>query len=395
MTDKRTYQPYVALILSTLAFAFCFAIWGLIAPLAPSFRDALQLSATEVGLLVAVPVILGSLARIPMGLLTDRYGGVKVFTALMVFLLLPLGLSFLATSYFGLLFLGFWLGLAGSSFAIGVPYVSRWFPPHRQGLALGVYGMGNIGTALAATVAPEVAKEAPWYAAFWLFMIPLLVLIVLFWVAAPREAIDPARRSSLAGLLEILRDEPMSWLLSLLYFVTFGGFVATSIFLPTLLVDLYDMEHDDAGEVAAAFVIMATLARPVGGWLSDRHGGAVVLLGVLVAVVALATALATQPFFLGILAIFLILGISLGLGNGAVFKLVPQFFPARTGTVTGLVGAAGGLGGFFPPIVLGLVRDTTGSYAIAFLLLALFASACLVLNYRILVHGGGAATGEG
>ncbi|TAK31777.1 MAG: NarK/NasA family nitrate transporter [Chloroflexota bacterium] len=387
MTEKHTYRSYAALILATLAFALCFAIWGLIAPLAPQFRHALDLSTTEAGLLVAVPVILGSLARIPMGMLTDRYGGVRVFTSLMVFLLLPLGLSFLATSYAGLLFLGFWLGLAGSSFAIGIPYVSRWFPPHQQGLALGIYGMGNIGTALAATVAPRVAEEAPWYQAFWIFIVPLVALVVLFWLIAPREVLDPARRSNLAGLLEILRDEPLAWLLSLFYFVTFGGFVATSIFLPTLLVDLYDVERESAGEVAAVFVVMATLARPIGGWLSDRQGGAVVLLGVLAAVVALAAALATQLSFLGALVIFVALGISLGLGNGAVFKLVPQFFPARTGTVTGLVGAAGGLGGFFPPIVLGFVRDATDSYAIAFLLLSLFAGVCLLLDYLILLRG--------
>lgn len=377
-----------ALALATLAFALCFAVWGLIAPLAPQFALALSLSATETGLLIAVPVLLGSLARIPAGLLADRYGGSRVFTGLLLFLILPVALIGTATSYGQLLFWGFWLGMAGASFAVGIPYVARWFPPERQGLALGIYGMGNIGTAVAAFTAPWIATRFGWPAAFQAFLPLLALMAALFWVLgreAPRPAGPPASLSSQLGLL---RTQPLTWALSLFYFGTFGGFVALSIYLPTFLVQAYGLALPDAAARAAGFVVLATLARPVGGLLSDRVGGARVLDAVFPTVALLGVLLATQPGMLPLTVAFLGIAAALGLGNGAVFKLVAERFPQNTGAVSGLVGAAGGLGGFFPPILMGLIRDLTGGYALGFLLLAAFALVNLAVNLLVLQRGG-------
>lgn len=381
------HYRYVALILATAAFALCFALWGLIAPLAPLFRGIHSLSATETGILIAVPVILGSLARIPVGLLTDRYGGRVVFTTLCLFLLIPAVALGFANSYAMLLFLGFWLGMAGSSFAIGIPYVARWFPSAGQGLALGIYGMGNIGTALSNFLAPLVAAAYGWPLAFWLFLPALLLMAALFWLFG-REAGVLGQTRPLGERLRIL-GHPLVWILTLFYFITFGGFVALSIYLPTFLVDVYGLINTDAGARAAGFVVVATLARPLGGLLADRWGGTGVLTWVFVAIAILAIVLAFGPGLWLTSVAFLGIAAALGIGNGAVFKLVAQYYAAEAGTVAGMVGAGGGLGGFFPPILMGLVKDMTGSFAIGFMLLSEFALAALILNLLILERKAG------
>lgn len=371
---------YKALVLATLAFALCFSVWGLIAPLAPRFQEEYGLSNTQISVVIATPVILGSLFRIPIGLATDRFGGRAVFTALIAFVTLPtLGIGAFGGSFSGLLFWGFLLGVAGSSFAVGVPYVSRWFPPHMQGLALGVYGMGNIGTALAAYSAPAIAGIFGWQWAFWVFVVPLIAMAGVFWTLG-RDAPVSGPRPSLAAGIRVFREETAPWMLSLFYFLTFGGFVALGLYLPTLLVNDFGLEATDAGMRAAGFVVLATFARPVGGWVADRVGGALALAGIFALLPLLALVLATSPGMVLFTFACLSIALLLGLGNGAVFKLVAELYPGKTGAVTGVVGAAGGLGGFFPPLVMGAVRDATGTYAIGFVLLALFAAGCLVVN---------------
>ncbi len=369
-----------ALVLGTLAFTLCFAVWGLIAPLAPLFRQSYDLSATRVGLLVAVPVILGSLLRIPAGLLTERYGARVVFPLLMASLAVPLVLAAVSRSYGGLLTAGFLLGAAGASFAVGIPFVASWFPPERQGFALGVYGIGNIGTAVAALVAPRFAAGPGWPYAFWAFVPLTLGFAALFWLVARESPRFAPRPGTLADRMRVLVERPAAWALVLFYFVTFGGFVAMGSFLPAFLVSGYGLTTADAGARTAGFVIMATLARPVGGWIADRWGGTNTLNLVFLLEAFFAIVLAFEPGMAGITIGFLGSACALGLGNGAVFKLVAELFPRETGTLAGVVGAAGGLGGFFPPIVLGLVRDLTGSHAIAFMLLSEFALGCLIVN---------------
>jgi MFS transporter, NNP family, nitrate/nitrite transporter len=375
--------------LATTAFALSFAVWSLLAPLAPGVQRQYGLSDTQTGVLLAVPVLLGSLARIPMGIITDRIGGRITFTALMLFSIVPVTFIGFADSYGALLFWGFWLGMAGSSFAVGVPFVSRWFPAAKQGTALGIYGIGNIGTALAAYLVPWIAAEYGWSYAFWVFVPVLAAAAMAFWFMA-EDAPTTARPISLAQSLEVVSRQPLVWLFGLFYFVTFGGFVAFSIFLPKLLVDWFGFAKTDAGLRTAGFVVLATAVRPVGGYLADRIGGAQVLTLVFATAPVLALVLAFEARDPGIVAVTVAclgLAATFGLGNGAVFKLVAQYFPRNTGIVTGVVGAAGGIGGFFPPMVMGAVRDLTGSYQLGLVLLALFAAFCLLLDYLVLLRG--------
>lgn len=377
-------RPGLQLALATIAMAVCFAAWGSIAPIMPLLSGDLALTDTQAALLVATPVLLGSLARIPLGVATDRWGGRKVFTTLLVVLLLPVAFMGLAGSYAALLGASLLLGLAGASFAIGVPYVSRWYPPEKQGLALGLYGLGNAGTAVAGFLAPPIAAMHGWQATFWVFL-PALALMAVAFAMLGREAPGPRPPSegALARFIALL-GQPAAWMLMLFYFVSFGAFVAIGLYLPTYMVARYDLTPTDAGMRAAGFIALATLARPVGGAMADRLGATRVLNGVFLAVAALAILLAFDPGLMLVTVGFLGIALAVGFGNGAVFKLVPTLFPGQTGAITGLVGAAGGLGGFFPPLLLGAIKQGTGSYAIAFMLLSEFALGCLIMNMLVM-----------
>jgi NNP family nitrate/nitrite transporter-like MFS transporter len=370
------------LTLATLAFAVAFVAWSLISPLASQIQTDLGLDNTATSVLIAVPVLLGSLLRIPMGLLTDRFGGRKVYTALLLFTLLPVAFMGVADSFGTYVLGGLFLGAAGASFAVGVPFVSRWFSPDKQGLALGIYGMGNIGTAVAVFSMPALVNAlGSRQSAFWFYLIPIALMAGIFWLFA-RDAPGLVKPKSLNDSVTVLRTERMAWVLSLFYFLTFGGFVAIANYLPKLLVDWYHLDKGDAGLRAAGFTVVATLARPVGGWLADKVGGNQVLTAVFsfgpIGALALAW-VAGSPNMVFSTILFLATALGLGLGNGAVFKLVAQYFPKNTGLVTGIAGCAGGLGGFFPPLLLGFVKDATGSYALGFVLLAVFAFLCLAV----------------
>jgi MFS transporter, NNP family, nitrate/nitrite transporter len=370
-----------ALVLATLSFAVSFAAWGLIGGLAPVFTDLYKLSASQTALLVAVPVLLGSLARLPMGMLTDRFGGRAMFTVLLLISSVASWAVSLTTSYESLLASAFFIGLAGSSFAIGAAFVSRWTPPAIQGTALGVFGLGLLGQSLAVFGGAVAAGRFGWAAVFRGVSIAMFLWAIAFALLA-RNKPGAARPAGVGAMIRVLRDEPVAWWLGAFYFLTFGGFVAFSIYLPTLLKSQFGLSAGDAGFRAAGFVILATLMRPLGGWLSDRIGGAQVLSWVFSGVAIFSLLLAWPsmiPFTVGALGCAALLG----LGNGAVFKLVPERFPRDTGTVTGLVGALGGLGGFFPPLLLGFFRDRLGVLWPGFVLLALTAVALRVANQRV------------
>ena len=376
-----------ALFLSTTGFAVTFAVWGLVAALAPTFTQIYDLSAKSKSLMIAIPVLLGSIGRLPAGMLADRFGGRKVFSTLLILSAIPAICIGLSTSYSQLLFLAVFLGIAGSSFAVGVSFTSRWFSKDQQGTALGIFGMGNIGQSLAVFGAPVLAALlGSWRVVFFIFAAFSLVWGVVFYLFG-RDATVSVTPKTLSENLKLLRQSRLAWVLSLFYFLTFGGFVAFSIYLPSLLKDLFSLSPTDAGARTAGFVLLATVMRPVGGILADRWGGARVLVGVFIAVAVLGSLMGC-PFMPTFTVGALGAAAALGLGNGAVFKLVPEHFPKETGMVTGLVGAFGGLGGFFPPLVLGVIRDATGGYAIGFVLLAISALACLLVNYAVFIRQG-------
>lgn len=373
-------SPTRPVALATISFALSFAAWGLIGGLASTFTGLYSLSASQTALLVAVPVLLGSLARLPIGMLTDRLGGRFVFTALLLFSSMAAFVVPQTTSYGTLLLAAFLIGMAGSSFAVGAAFVSRWTPPARQGTSLGIYGLGTLGQSLAVFAGPVIASRWGWQTVFHATGALLLVWAAIY-VALARNPVGVARPANAAAMLAVLRRSPTAWLLGAFYFLTFGGFVAFSIYLPTLLRAQFGLAPADAGLRAAGFVVLATLMRPLGGWLADRIGGSQVLSWVFGGVSLFALLLmwpSMVPFTVGALACALLLG----LGNGAVFKLVPEHFPKDTGTVTGLVGALGGLGGFFPPLLLGVFRDQLGAIWPGFLFLSLTALSLRIANER-------------
>lgn len=367
------------LALATGAFAICFAVFGSVSAMMPILKKNLALDPVQVSVALAVPVLLGSLGRIPLGMLTDRYGGRLIFSVVMACSIAPAFLMGFVSEYWQLVACGFFIGVALASFSVGVGFVSGWFPPERQGFALGVYGAGNIGQSLAAFGSPVLAAALGFRWGFWTFGVLLLVWLAVFWLRAenaPRRV--PAK--PFTQVLKPLKDA-RSWMLSLYYFLTFGGFVAMAIYLPIFLTDVFKLTPGDAGARTAGFVLLATLMRPVGGVLADRVGGRKILLWVFPATAAMAIFLACPSiitFTIGALG----MAAAIGLGNGAVFKLVPEYFPNSVGAVTGLVGAAGGLGGFFPPLVLGAIRQATGSFTLGFVLLGLFALLCLAVAYK-------------
>ena len=377
--SKKGFVWHVGL--GTVSFTVCFAAWGLVSAFAPQFRAIFNLTPTQTSMLVAAPVLLGALARILMGMLTDRLGGRLVFPVLMAVCAVPSFLVPLAGNFSRLLLIGFFLGLAGSSFAVGVGYVSRWTPAEKQGGALGVYGLGNIGQSAAVFLGPMLAVSIGWQSVYR-GMAALLVVWAIAFALLARNPPEAKRPASLKEMFSVLSSQKLSWVLALFYFLTFGGFVAFSIYLPLLLQDEYHLSAANAGFRAAGFVALATLMRPVGGWLSDRIGGARVLAGVFPGIALFALLLAWPamlPFTVGALGCAALLG----LGNGAVFKLVPQYFPKETGTVGGLVGALGGLGGFFPPLLLGFFRERFGIVWPGFILLSAASAALWYANQRV------------
>ena len=383
------------LALATIAFAVTFSAWGMLAPIAPDIQDELGLSNIETSVMISIPVVLGSLLRIPLGLLTDRIGGRRVFAIMLVYSAGAALLVGFASSYAALLGAGFLLGAAGATFAVGVPFVAEWVEPKRQGFALGVYGIGNVGTAVAAFAVPAIRDSAGQEVA-GLVIAAVIAVYALIWWSLARDLPDREPKRQPYG--EVLRSGWDLYRLSLFYFVTFGGFVAMALFLPKLLTDWFDLSLTDAGLRAAGFTLFATAARPVGGLLADRIGGSQLLVLVFIGIGIDAIGLswqASDPSMVPVTIFCLTMAVFLGLGNGAVFKQVPLFFPNATGAATGIVGAAGGLGGFFPPLLLGIVKDATGEFVLGFVFLVAFAWMCAGMAVSALDPGRVPGSGGG
>ncbi len=368
----------VQLTLATGAFALCFAVFGTMSAMMPLLSKQMHLSPVQKSIAVALPVLLGSLGRIPLGMLTDRFGGRIIFSVVMVLSIIPAFLMGTVSNYRELLTYGFFIGIALASFSVGVGFVSGWYSAQRQGFALGVYGAGNIGQSLAAFGSPFIAAAFGIRWGFWTFGVLLTIWLIVFASMARN-----APRGAVKSFQDTIRPlgDGRSWILSLYYFLTFGGFVAMGVYLPIFLTEMFKLTPQDAGMRTAGFVVLATVMRPVGGSLADKVGGRTILKWVFPATALMSGFLACPmmvPFTIGALG----MAAAIGLGNGAVFKLVPEYFPTSVGSTTGLVGAAGGLGGFFPPLLLGLVKQHTGSFTIGFVLLGVFALCCLGVVLR-------------
>ena len=352
---------FPTLLAALLYFDVSFMTWVLLGPLAPFLREDMGLTATQQGLVTAIPLLGGSLFRPVLGMLGDRIGGRRTGMIGMTLTVITLAAGWqFATTPAHLYVLGLMLGIAGASFAVALPLASRWYPPQYQGLAMGIAGAGNSGTLLATLFAPRLAERYGWASTFGLAILPLLAVFLIFVLIAR----DSPKRPAPATLREYgaLLREPDTLSMAFLYSLTFGGFVGLASFLPTYFHEQYHISRVAAGDVTTVVVVSGSLLRPIGGWLSDRFGGyrllVTLLTGFAVCLGLVATGVALRP---AVVLFFIGLGM-LGMGNGAVFQLVPQRFPERIGLVTGIVGAAGGLGGFFLPSVLGAVRDYYGTY---------------------------------
>ena len=349
------------LVAALLYFDVSFMTWVLLGPLAPFLRENLGLTATQVGLVTAIPLLGGSLFRPIMGMLGDRIGGRLTGIIGMVLTVVPLVIGWrVASSAAHFYALGLMLGIAGASFAVALPLASRWYPPQYQGLAMGIAGAGNSGTLFATLFAPRLAERFGLAATFGFALLPLLVVFLIF-VLMAKDSPNRAAPATARQYGTLLRERD-TVALAFLYSLTFGGFVGLSSFLPTFFNEQYHVSRVAAGDFTTLVVVAGAFLRPIGGWLSDRFGGYRLLVTLLGGFALCLGAVSAGPG-LSVAVVLLFVGMGLlGMGNGAVFQLVPQRFPDRIGLVTGIIGAAGGLGGFFLPSVLGAIRDGVGSY---------------------------------
>ena len=374
------------LLLALLGFTITFWAWNIIAPLGARYSAELGLSATQASLLVAMPVLVCSLGRVPVVALTDRFGGRLMFTVLTLASAVPVLLVAFAgslKSYALILVFGFFLGVAGTTFAVGIPFVNAWFEPVRRGFATGVFGAGMGGTALSAFFTPRLVRSIGYVPTHLLIAGALVVVGALLWLLM-RDS--PAWKPNLAPVVPKLAAAaklPLTWQMSLLYAVTFGGFVAFSTYLPTYLKNVYSFDLTGAGTRTAGFAIAAVIARPIGGIVADKIGPRIVVAISLAgaAVMSLIIALRLSPEIPAGTS-FVLMALFLGLGTGGVFAWVAELAPAeRVGSITGIVGAAGGLGGFFPPLVMGATyNETVHSYTIGLVLLTVTAGAALLFT---------------
>lgn len=391
--DRRAYPVLVS---STFAFTICFAVWMMFAILGIPLKSQLGLSDTEFGLIAAMPVLTGSLIRVPLGIWTDRYGGRIVFFVLMLATVVPIWLIAYATQLWHFLVLGLFVGLAGGSFSVGTPYVARWFPKSRQGLAMGVFGAGNSGSALTKFVAPAlIAAAGTWTIVPKVYSVAMLVTAGVFWLSSATQRSHLTGRSvSLREQLSVMKD-PRVWRYSQYYSVVFGGYVALALWMTKYYVGEYGFDMKAAAFLAACFSLPGGVLRAIGGWISDRYGAYRTTWWVMwvcwVTFFILSypqTSFVVQAiggprnFHIGLsptvfTALMFVVGIAMAVGKASVFKFISDDYTDNIGAVSGVVGLAGGLAGFLLPIMFGAMSDATGVRSTCFMLM--YGTVCISL----------------
>ena len=394
IADRTQSDQRRALWLSTIAFTVCFAVWTIFAIIGVQIKADLGLSETQFGLLVGLPILTGSLSRIFLGIWTDQYGGRVVFTLTMLAAAAATYLLSFTSTYPLMLLAALGVGLAGGSFAVGIAYVSKWYPPEKQGTALGIFGVGNVGAAVTKFFAPFVLVAFGWQmvAVVWASVLAVMAIVFLFTSQDDPELIARRARGekarSVLMQLEPLRHQQV-WRFALYYFFVFGGFVALALWLPHYLIDVYGLGIESAGMLAALYSIPASLFRAYGGHLSDRYGARTIMYWTFfVSLICLfmlsypqtdyvihgidgPIAFSTQMDLIPFVITIFVLGFFMSLGKAAVYKHIPVYYPGNVGSVGGLVGMIGGLGGFVLPIAFGVMADLTNIWTSCFMLLLL------------------------
>ena len=383
----RSRQALSVLIVSTLAFTVCFMVWMMFGVIGIPIRKALNLNATEFGLLTAMPVLTGSLIRVPLGIWTDRYGGRIVMTVLMAITVPAIFLMAYATAYWHFLVIGLFVGLAGGSFSVGTPYVARWFPKNRQGFAMGVYGAGNSGAAVNKFIAPAIVVAFGWTLVPQVYAAMMLGAVLLFWMFSasdPSHLVPPT--VTFREQLKSLKD-PKVLKYCQYYSIVFGGYVALSLWMVQYYIGEYGLDIRVAALLAACFSLPGGVLRAFGGWLADKYGAHSITWWVMwVSWVCLfllsfpqtefniLTVNGAKTFHIGLnvyafTGLMFILGVAWAFGKASVFKYIADDYPKNIGAISGIVGLAGGLGGFVLPILFGVLMDFTGIRSSAFMLM--------------------------
>jgi MFS transporter, NNP family, nitrate/nitrite transporter len=361
-----------------------FMVWVLISSLMPFIQADILLTSTQIAWATAVPVILGSLLRVPIGYWTNRFGARVLFTVSFITLLVPISLISYANTLSMLILGGFMLGIGGAVFSVGVTSLPKYYPKTKHGFINGIYGVGNIGTAITSFLAPVLADEYGWRTTIQIFLIVVLLFAVINFLFGDRQ--EKKVIHSVSQQIKEVYKNPKLWCLSLFYFITFGSFVAFTIYLPSFLVNHFELTKVDAGLRTAGFIALATLFRPIGGGLADKINPFLIMMAVFFSLTFAGFLLSFTPS----LPIYsfgcLLVAFFAGIGNGAIFKLVPLYFANQSGIVNGIVSAMGGLGGFFPPIILTILFTLTDHYAIGFMILSEFSLASLVIVVWLYYH---------
>ena len=383
--EKSQVQARNALGLSTFAFTICFAVWTIFSIIGIQIKQQLSLTETQFGLLVGTPILTGSLIRILLGVATDRIGGRAVYTLTMLAAAAATFLLSWATTWPQMLLAACGVGIAGGSFAVGVAYVSRFFEGGRQGTALGIFGVGNVGAALTKFVAPFVMLAVGWQATAQIWAGALALTAIGFWLLSKDDPVTAARRGTVAPLRSLRAEfTPLKdlrvWRFAAYYFFSFGAFVALALWLPHYLIGVYAFDVKVAGMVGAAYSIPASIFRAYGGVLSDRIGARKVMYATFIvslATTAILTVIPGLPIAAFLVVIFT-LGFFMSLGKAAVYKHIPSYYPENVGAVGGLVGMIGGLGGFVLPLLFGWLKDETGVWTTCFAVLFLLVAGCML-----------------